>query len=820
MMLSDLRQDFAYAIRSLGRSPAFTTVALLTLALGIGANAAIFSVINAVLLRPLPFPERDRLVFVWSSTSNFPRAPLTPGRLIDFREQLTSVAGLAGISHLSVNLTGGGEPERLSASSVSSGFFEVLGVRPLLGEAFGAGRTNDRDVVLSYGLWTRRFGADRSIVGRDITINGTARRVVAVMPATFEWPVITGRGASTTTPPQLWLPGARHDVPRTPGDDPNQDLSANRRMGYLRAVGRLKPGMTIVQAQHEAEAVARRLATEHPRDEGGSGAVIQPIRDQFVGVVQQPLLILAGAVAFVLAIACANAASLLLGRATARRHEIALRLALGASRGRIIRQLLTESTVLALTGACGGLLLAWWAKSWLVSLAPGGIPRLQDTSLDPSVLIFTLIISVATGILFGIVPAWQVSGRAVSVDLGESGGRGTPGARSSRTRDVLVAAEICVALVLLVGAGLLIRSFTTLSRVDTGIDTRNLLAFDMFLSGPRAEYQRTQVAFYNDTLRALRALPGVRSAGAAVTLPIGGDDFSAGFAVEDHPVPPGARQPVAGYQVVTPEYFQTMGIPIVSGRDFRDSDTREAPPVVMVNETLARQQWPGQDPIGRRLRIVSNPSDPWMTVVGLVADIRHLGPATPPRPEFYQPFTANSFSFMAFVLRTNVEPLSVVPSIRTAIMGLDPTQPISGVQTMEEHLANSLSRPKFMSTLTASFGALALMLSVIGIYGVMTYSVTQRTRELAVRIALGADRRDVMGLVLSKTLRLAIAGVVVGVLAAVGLTRVLSGQLFGVEATDPVTFGAGAILLVVVALLAGAVPALKATRIDGARVLR
>jgi putative ABC transport system permease protein len=819
-MLNDLRQDFGYAVRSLGRSPAFTTIALLTLALGIGANAAIFSVINAVLLRPLPFPERHRLVFVWSSTSSFPRAALSPARLLDFRERLTSVTGLSGISHLSVNLTGAGEPERLPASSVSSGFFQLLAVRPLLGEAFRAGRTNDRDVVLSYGLWTRRFGADRSIVGRDITINGTARRVVAVMPASFEWPAITGRGASSATPPQLWLPGARHDIPRTPSDDPNQDISANRRMGYLRAVGRLTPGTTVAQAQREAEAVAHRLAAGHPREDGGTGVVIQPIREQFVGVVQQPLLILAGAVAFVLAIACANAASLLLARATARRHEIALRLALGASRGRIIRQLLTESTVLALAGACAGLLLAWWAKSWLVSLAPGGIPRLQDPSLDLPVLAFTLIVSMATGVLFGIVPAWQVSGRAVSVDLGESGGRGTPGARSSRTRDVLVAAEICVALVLLVGAGLLLRSFTTLLRVDTGIDTHNLMAFDMFLSGPRAEHQRTQVAFYNDTLRALRSLPGIRSAGAAVTLPVGGDDFSAGFVVEDRPVPPGAQPPVAGYQVVTPEYFHTMGIPIVAGRDFRDSDTREAPPVVMVNETLARQQWPGQDPIGRRLRIGSNPTDPWMNVVGLVGDIRHLGPATPPRPEVYQSFTANSFSFMAFVVRTNVEPVTVVPSIRAAIARLDPSQPISGVQTMDEHLANSLARPKFMSTLTASFGALALMLSVIGIYGVMTYSVTQRTGELAVRIALGAERRDVVRLVLSKTLRLAVAGVVVGLFAAIGLTRVLSGQLFGVEATDPVTFGAGAMLLVMVALLGGAVPALKAARIDGARVLR
>jgi predicted permease len=819
-MLRDIRQDLSYALRSLGKSPAFTALALLTLALGIGANAAIFSVINSVLLRPLPYRDADRVVFVWSSTPAFDRSALTPGRLIDFREQLTAVEGLAGISHLSVNLTGGGDAERLPASSVSSGFFDVLGVAPLIGDTFHPGRTDAHDVVLSYGLWTRRFASDPALVGREICINGRSRRVVAVMPPEFVWPAITGRGSSSASPPELWLPGAGHDIPRTPGDDPNQDLSANRRIGYLRAVGRLRDGATVAQAQGEAEALSNRLALDHPREDAGIGVVVQPMREQFFGVVRQPLLILVGAVAFVLAIACGNAASLLLGRATARRREIAVRLALGASRSRIIRQVLTESMLLALGGACGGIAMAWCARSWLIALAPADIPRLADTGIDMTVLGFTLGISIVTGILFGIVPAWQVSTGPLTGDLDEGNTRGSAGPRAGRTRDVLVVAQIAVALVLLIGAGLLLRSFAALTRVDTGIDTRNLLTFAMALGGPRAEFQRTQVAFYDDTLRAIRSLPGVRGAGAAVTLPIGGDDFSIPYAVEGQPLLPAGQELVAGYQVVTPAYFETMGIPLVSGRDVRESDVREAPPVVMVNQTLARKQWPGQDPIGRRLRIGSNPSDPWMTVVGLVGDIRHLGPATPPRPEIYQPFTQNSFTSMVFVVRTAGDPTTLVPALRSAVARLDPAQPISRVSTMDEHLARSLSRPHFMSTLTAAFGGLALLLSMVGIYGVMAYSVAQRTREIAIRSALGAQPRDVLRLVLVKACGLSVAGVVAGLISAAGLTRVLAGQLFGVTASDPVTYVSVAALLVAVALVAGAIPAVRATRIDGTVALR
>jgi putative ABC transport system permease protein len=810
-MWSDFRQDAAYAIRSLGRTPGFTATAVLTLALGIGANTAIFSVLNSVLLRPQPYRDADRLVFVWSTSTSLPREPLTPGRLLDFREQLSSVSALAGISHLSFNLTEGGEPERLAGSSVSSSFFDVLGVPPLIGDVFHTGRADDRAVVLGYEFWMRRFAGDRGIVGRPITLNGRARIVVAVMPESFEWPAITATPGNFPGP-DVWVPGAVRDIPRMPADDPNQDLTANRRSGYLRAVARLRDGVTLEQAGREAEAIAARLAEQYPDEDAARGAAIVPLRTQMLGHVERPMYILLGGVGFVLAIACANIAGLLLARSAARRREVALRAALGASRSRIVRQLLTEATILAIASAAVGVLVAWWALRWLVALSPAGVPGIEHAALDTRVLGFTFVLALVTGVLCGLVPAWHGSAGSLQEDLGEGGTRGSAGPRTGRTRDALVAAEIAVALVLLVGAGLLLRSFDALSKVDTGIDTRNLLTFAVVLSGERAEYQARQVAFYDDALREIGRLPGVRAAAAAVTLPIGGDDFAAGVVIEGRPAPPPGQEPRAGFQIVTPGYFRTMGIPIVEGRDFRESDTRAAAPVVMVNRTFARQHWPDGTAIGRRLQ-VGRGSTGWMTVIGVVGDIRHLGPATPPRPEFYQPHTQNSFSFMAFVVRTYGDPAALVPAIRGAISALDPAQPISRVNTMDEHLRTALSRPKFMSTLVAAFGALALVLAVVGIYGVMAYAVTQRTREIAIRSALGAHASDLVRMVLSKAMGLAAIGIACGLAAAFGVSRLLAGLLFGVTATDASTYVAVAVLLGAVALLAAAIPAHRATRI-------
>ena len=815
-MWSDLGQDAAYGARSLWKAPGFTATAVLTLALGIGANTAIFSVVDSVLLRPEPYRESDRLVFVWSTSETLPHEPLTPGRLIDFREQLTSLGALAGISHLWFNFSDGGDPERLAGASVSSSFFDILGVPALLGDPFHAGRADDRAAVISYALWMRRFAGDAGIVGRQVTLNGKARTIVAVMPRQFEWPAITA--ASGSSPARdVWVPAAVRDVPRTPADDPNLDLSGNRRMGYLRAVGRLKDGVSVDQARQEAGMVAARLARQHPQDEGARGATVIPLRTQMVGHVERPMLVLVGGVGFVLAIACANIAGLLLARGAARRREIAVRLALGASRSRILRQLLTESTILALISAGLGVVVSWWALRWLVALSPSGVPGIEHASLDGRVLGFTGVLAIATGLLCGIVPAWQGSAGNLTGDLGD-GARTSTGPRVGRTRDLLVVSEIAVALVLLIGAGLLLRSFSALARVDTGIDTANLLTFNLVLSGDRARDPAYQTAFYDAALRDLSSIPGVRDAAAAVTLPIGGDDFAAGYIAEGQPAPVPGQEPRAGFQVVTPGYFRTMGIPIVAGRDFREGDTASAPAVALVNETFARTTWPQGDAVGRRIKVGRDGG--WMTVVGVTGDIRHLGPARPPRPEFYRPHAQQSFSFMAFVIRTQGEPHAVVPAIRAAVRRLDVRQPISDVKTMEEHLARALSRPRFMSTLLAAFGALALVLAIVGIYGVMAYAVAQRTREIAIRTALGAHGRDVARMVLAKAAWLAALGVSTGLAAAFALSRVLAGLLFGVEATDPATYIAVAGILSAVALLAAAVPARRAARIDGAQVLR
>jgi putative ABC transport system permease protein len=811
-----MTRDLAYTLRSLKKSPGFTAIAVLTLGLGIGANTAIFSVINTVLLRAPVYQQPERIVFLWSSSSSLARQPLTPARLLDFREQLTSVTAMAGISHIPLNLTDNGEPERLDASSVSSSFFDILGVPAFLGDPFHAGRTDDRAVVLSYGLWARRFGSDRGIIGRQITLNGTQRTVVAVMPRRFEWPAITTM-PSRAGGPQLWIPGALRDLPRTPADRADQDLSTNRTAGYVRAVARLKDGVTIEQAQREADMIAGRIGHAHPDTDGGRGASIVALRAQFYGPMQRTLLILVGAVALVLAIACANVASLLLGRGTARRKEIAIRLALGATRAQIVRQMLIESIALACAGGTCGLLLAWWAQSSLIALGPPEFLGVSNARIDPWVLAFTAALSMATGVLFGVVPSIQVASDSVTSDLHDGGTRTSTGPRSTRTREVLVTLQLAVSLVLLVGAILLIRSFSALMQVDTGIATHNLLTFNMFLSGPRAASATLQTAFYEQTLERIRSLPDVVAAGAAVTLPIGGDDFSSSYTIQGRAVPVG-HEPSAGYQVVTPGYFAATGIPIVAGRDFNTADVRDSAPVVLINQTLAQREWPGQDPIGQHMR--SGTDGPWMAIIGVVGDIRHMGPATPPRPEFYQPHTQRSFSFMAFVVRTRHDPASVVSSIRSEIMQLDPGQPISNVATMDEHVDRALSRPRFMSTLIGVFGALALGLSIVGVYGVMAYSVTQRTREIAIRIALGARTGTVIGMILSKAARLTTIGLAIGVTGAIALSRVLSGLLFGVHPSDVPTFLVASLLLGTAALAAGAIPAIRATRIDSIEVLK
>jgi putative ABC transport system permease protein len=813
-MWMDLRQDVAYAIRGLRRAPAFTAVAVLTLALGIGANTAIFSVINAALFRPLPYADGERLVFVWNShegnTEN-----LGPGRMLDFKRQATSFSGFAGIAHISYTLTGSGDAERIPGSSVSSGFFDVLGARPLVGEPFHTNAADPSAVVLSYSLWKRRFGSDPSIVGRTITLNGRPRLVMAVMRADFFWPTITARPGAIPGP-ELWVPGGRGDIPR-PATNEDADMTAIRNAGYLRAVARLKPGVAVATARAELTAIGDRLSREHPGD-GGRSATVTAIRDQFFGPVERPLFVLAGVVTLVLAIACANVAGLLLGRGAARRRDLALRRALGATRARVIRQLLTEATVLSVAGAVAGLGLAWVAISVLASVAPADFIGEQAVHIDGRVLAFALAASIVSGLAFGAVPALQLSRDALSGALSEGSTRASGTLRAGHTRDVLVAIEIAVSVVLLVGSVLFVRSFLSLTRVDVGLDTRNLLTFDVAVTGERAAYQARQVQFYEALQQRLLRVPGVRAAGAAVTLPIGGDAFGSPYMAEGHPPADPRSLPHAGFQVVLPGYFAAMGIPMRSGRDVRYSDTRETEPVIVLNETLAREAFPGEAALGRRLRFGSD--DPWRRVVGIVGDIRHRGPSTPPRPEFYQPASQRSFPFMSFVVRTESDPYGIVPAIRSAVSELDSAMPLAGLRTMDEHVARALAKPRFFSTLIGAFGVLAVTLALIGIYAMMAWSVSERRQEFAIRTALGAGNGELVTLVLRKALVLAAIGIAAGLLGARAATGVLTGLLHGIQPTDPAAFALTAGVVALVALAACYVPVRRALRVDPATLLR
>jgi putative ABC transport system permease protein len=812
-MFTTLWQDVRYALRGLRRAPGFTGVAVLTLALGIGANTAIFSLVNAALLRPLPFKDPDQLVFLWNTNASREPEPLGPGRLMDFRAQTASFGALAGISHLSLTLTGRGDPERISGSSVSSNFFDVLGARPLLGEPFHSNAADPSAIVLSERLWLRRFNGDRSIVGQTILLNGRPRLVMAVMPQELRWPAITARPSSSADGPEFWVPGGPGDIPRTAVNE-DLDMTGYRNTGYLRAVARLKPGVSVARARAEVQAIGDRLSREHPEDEGRGGTVVA-IRDQLAGAAERPLMILTGAVVFVLAIACANVASLLLGRSVARRRDIALRRAIGASRVRIVRQLLTESIVLALAGGVAGVAIGAWGASALAALAPADA-ALAGATIDARVLIFTFAAAILVGVAFGVAPAVELSGGGLSQALAEGGTRSSGSRGSGRVRDVLVSLQLAVAVVLLMGSVLLVRSFLTLTRVDIGMDPHNLLTFDITLSGDRAEYQAKQVQFYTAMLDRIAAVPGVRAAGAAATLPIGGDDFATGYVVEGQPrVHPAPR---AGYQIVMPGYFAAMGIPVTAGRDFRNTDTRTEAPVALVNETFARQCWPGLDPVGRRVRFDDDAA--WMTVVGVVRDIRHLGPSSPPRPEIYQSVMQRSFPFIAFVVRTDRDPHAMAPSIRAAVSALDPNLPLSHVRTMEEHLAANLARPKFLSTLVSMFGVLAVSLALVGVYGMMAWSVTERRREIAIRMALGARRSAMVLMVLRRALALALAGLAVGLCAAPAAARLLSGFLYGVGATDAAALLVPCIGLPAVAVLSSLGPALRASRIEPAALVR
>ena len=811
-LIEDLVQDLRYGVRVLAKSPVFTSVAVLTLALGVGANTAIFSVVNELLLRPLPFRDAERLVMLWEVTPEGRHQNTTSrANFRSWREQSTAFDGMAAFSDQRLNLTGDGDPEEVSVQLATPELFPVLGVNPLLGRTLTEedGRAGSAGVVLGYGIWQRRFGGDPQVLGKPITLNGTPVNVVGIMPAGFQWHIRSRSG--TGKPADMWA------VLKMPTSGP--DLLGR----FLSVVGRLKPGASIEQATSDVKAIEARIEQEAPLYNKGFGVEVLQLREQFVGKVRNALLILLGAVGFVLLIACANVANLMLSRAAARQKEIALRAALGASRLRIVRQLLTESMLLALLGSLVGLGLAWWGIRALVAISPRDLVNLQSIGINLTVLGWTLAISLATGIIFGIAPALEAARLNLNDALKEGGrGDGGQGARSHRLRAILVVAEVALALVLLVSAGLLLKSFGRLRGINTGFDTENVLTMVVRLAGTRYREDQQVVGFFRQATERIGTLPGVRAAGIVNYLPLyGGLGSSTGFTIEGKPEPPPGEEPITNVRVSDASYFGAMGIPLLRGRNFTDFESSETKHVIIISDSLARQYFPGEDPLGKRISVAMfDKPNPPTEIIGIVGDVRYDSLTDQAEPTVYFPPPELTYAFMTLVIRTTGEPASIAPSVRSVLREIDSTQPVSDVRTMEQVMGETLGRARFYTLLLALFAGLAMLLAAVGIFGVMNYSVNLRTREIGIMVALGAQQGQILTLILRQGLVLTLIGISLGVAGALALTRLMSGMLFGVEATDPLTFAAIVVLLTVVSAIACYLPARRATRVDPVIALR
>ncbi len=800
--LCGLAADVRFAARSLVRARGFTTVAVIALALGIGANTAIFSVVNAVLLRPLPYREPQRLVWFWEVQPFLDRAPFSAPDFADYRGQNQTFESVVAFRGGNLTLTGAGEPERISGAQVDAGFFPILGVRPALGRDF----TADEDkpgapaavVVLSHGFWQRKHGGDSQIVGKALTFNGRTYSVVGVMPPGFSFPGET----------ELWTPLGLNPAGQQRGSH------------WLIVIGRLKPGVSLARAQADIDVVVRRLQQQYPPSNQGHSVTLVSLEERLVGHVRRALLVLLAAVGFVLLIACANVANLMLARAAVRRREIAIRAALGAGRWRLVRQLLAESAVLGVIGGAAGLVLAAGAMRAMVALAPANVPRLSEVRLDLSVLAFTLAASLFTALLFGLAPAFDAARASVADFLKESGRTSSAGAGRAKLRSGLVIAEIALAVVLLAGAGLMLRSFVVLQQVEPGLRPEGLLTARVSLIGRSAFNQpRLWADFYDRVLANVRQLPGVKAAAAINLLPL--DDFGIGnstnFRVIGRPEPAPKDMPLSEIRVVSLDYFRTMGIPLIKGRVFTERDTKDSEPVAVISESLAWQIFPGEDPLGKRITVSI---DKGSEIVGVAGNVHDYGLDAPLRLESYIPMAQMPNPLLTIVVRTAGDPRALVPAFRQAVWSVENDRPIYAIRTMEQVISRSVAQPRFRTALLGLFAALALLLAAVGIYGVISYAVAQRVQEIGIRVALGATRPDVLRLVMGQGMLLAGSGLALGLAGAWAGTRWISALLFGIRPTEPVVFGALVLLLALVALLACWAPARRATRVDPVVALR
>jgi putative ABC transport system permease protein len=793
--IESLWQDLCYGVRMLLKKPGFTAAAVITLALGIGANAVIFSVVNTALLRPLPFDDPDRLIMIRETKlPEFTDFSVGPATFLDWKNQNTVFERLVAMTNTSLTLIGAGDPERLRGMLVTDGFFAMLGVRPQIGRDFlpeedRAGRNNV--VILSHRLWQRRLGGDPNVVNRAITLGGQSYTVIGVAPATFRF---------VDSDAEFWTPMAFTAE------------QAEQRGRYLRAIGRLKQGVALEQARSEMSGIADRLAKQYPSIAGWN-VKLTPLLEYTVKDVKTPLLLLFGAVVFVLLIACVNVANLLLARSAAREKEIAIRASLGAGRAHIARQLLTESLLLALSGGAAGLMVVGWGMDMLLALAPEDLPRLSDVSLDGRALAFTAALTLLTGLGFGLFPALQASRPNLNETLKDAGRAATDDRGRRLMRSALVVAEIALALVLLAGAGLLIETFLRLRSVSPGFNPAGALA--VVISLPQRKYpdDDQQAAFYARLIERVAALPSVQAAGAVSLLPLSGGSFIDSFEIEGRPPYPAGEEPSADYYSATPGYFKAMGIPLLRGRLFAERDSTGAPRIAIINETMAKRFFPGEDPIGKRLQVGVGPAI-YREIVGIVGDVKQQGLDQETTAQIYEPHAQRPFSSMALIARASSASANLSAAIRGEVLKIDKEQPVFIVKTIEEFLSASIAQRRFSALIFGIFGAVAMALACVGIYGVMSYSVAQRRHEIGVRMALGAGRHDVLRLVVGQGLKLVLWGLGLGLVGALVLTRFLKTLLFGVSPTEPLTFALIAVLLTAVAVLACWIPAWRATKVD------